>query len=229
MSFSLSFTEKGYGTPLVLLHGNGEDSGCFVNQIDKFSEFRRVIAVDTRGHGASPRGSRPFTLDTFANDLNELFDKLGIDSADILGFSDGGNIALIFALKYPERVKRMVLCGANLFPTGLKGSFLIPVRLTYAVLGLVPRRVRSVRRRRDLLYLMAKQPNIRPQALESIKCPVLVMAGTKDVIKEKHTKLIAASLPNARLCFLKGGHFIIKTNSVEFNSEVEKFFRAQKT
>lgn len=118
----------GYGTPLVLLHGNGEDSGCFVNQIDKFSEFRRVIAVDTRGHGASPRGSRPFTLDTFANDLNELFDKLGIDSADILGFSDGGNIALIFALKYPERVKRMVLCGANLFPTGLKGSFLIPVR-----------------------------------------------------------------------------------------------------
>ena len=162
MSFSLSFTEKGYGTPLVLLHGNGEDSGCFVNQIDKFSEFRRVIAVDTRGHGASPRGSRPFTLDTFANDLNELFDKLGIDSADILGFSDGGNIALIFALKYPERVKRMVLCGANLFPTGLKGSFLIPVRLTYAVLGLVPRRVRSVRRRRELLYLMAKQPNILP-------------------------------------------------------------------
>lgn len=55
------------------------------------------------------------------------------------------------------------------------------------------------------------------------------MAGTKDVIKEKHTKLIAASLPNARLCFLKGGHFIIKTNSVEFNSEVEKFLRAQKT
>ena len=70
---------------------------------------------------------------------------------------------------------------------------------------------------------MAKQPNIRPEELKSIKCPVLVIAGTLDVIKEKHTKLIASSLPDSRLCFLKGGHSIAKTNSVEFNREVEKF------
>lgn len=229
MNFSLNFTEKGYGAPLILLHGNGESSGYFVNQIDRFANEYRVIAVDTRGHGASPRGNKPFTLETFADDLKNLLDSLNIEKANILGFSDGGNIAVIFALKYPERVASLVLNGANLFPSGLKSSFLIPVKVLFAVFSLLSHFSRRAKRRSELLYLMAKQPNIRPQALESIKCPVLVMAGTKDVIKEKHTKLIAASLPNARLCFLKGGHFIIKTNSVEFNSEVEKFLRAQKT
>lgn len=229
MNFSLNFTEKGYGAPLILLHGNGESSGYFVNQIDRFANEYRVIAVDTRGHGASPRGNKPFTLETFADDLKNLLDSLNIEKANILGFSDGGNIAVIFALKYPERVASLVLNGANLFPSGLKSSFLIPVKVLFAVFSLLSHFSRRAKRRSELLYLMAKQPNIHPQALESIKCPVLVMAGTKDVIKEKHTKLIAASLPNARLCFLKGGHFIIKTNSVEFNSEVEKFLRAQKT
>ena len=223
MSFSLNFTEKGYGAPLILLHGNGESSGYFVNQIDRFANEYRVIAVDTRGHGASPRGNKPFTLETFADDLKNLLDSLNIEKANILGFSDGGNIAVIFALKYPERVASLVLNGANLFPSGLKSSFLIPVKVLFVVFSLLSHFSRRAKRRSELLYLMAKQPNIQPERLSSIKCPVLVIAGTQDVIKEKHTKLIAASLPDSSLCFLKGGHSIAKTNSVEFNSAVEKF------
>lgn len=226
MNFSLNFTEKGYGAPLILLHGNGESSGYFVNQIDRFANEYRVIAVDTRGHGASPRGNKPFTLETFADDLKNLLDSLNIEKANILGFSDGGNIAVIFALKYPERVASLVLNGANLFPSGLKSSFLIPVKVLFAVFSLLSHFSRRAKRRSEMLYLMAKQPNIQPERLSSIKCPVLVIAGTQDVIKEKHTKLIAASLPDSSLCFLKGGHSIAKTNSVEFNSAVEKFLNS---
>jgi len=226
MNFLLNFTEKGYGAPLILLHGNGESSGYFVNQIDRFANEYRVIAVDTRGHGASPRGNKPFTLETFADDLKNLLDSLNIEKANILGFSDGGNIAVIFALKYPERVASLVLNGANLFPSGLKSSFLIPVKVLFAVFSLLSHFSRRAKRRSELLYLMAKQPNIQPERLSSIKCPVLVIAGTQDVIKEKHTKLIAASLPDSSLCFLKGGHSIAKTNSLEFNSAVEKFLNS---
>lgn len=226
MNFSLNFTEKGYGAPLILLHGNGESSGYFVNQIDRFANEYRVIAVDTRGHGASPRGNKPFTLETFADDLKNLLDSLNIEKANILGFSDGGNIAVIFALKYPERVASLVLNGANIFPSGLKSSFLIPVKVLFAVFSLLSHFSRRAKRRSELLYLMAKQPNIQPERLSGIKCPVLVIAGTQDVIKEKHTKLIAASLPDSSLCFLKGGHSIAKTNSVEFNSAVEKFLNS---
>ena len=226
MNFSLNFTEKGYGAPLMLLHGNGESSGYFVNQIDRFANEYRVIAVDTRGHGASPRGNKPFTLETFADDLKNLLDSLNIEKANILGFSDGGNIAVIFVLKYPERVASLVLNGANLFPSGLKSSFLIPVKVLFAVFSLLSHFSRRAKRRSELLYLMAKQPNIQPERLSGIKCPVLVIAGTQDVIKEKHTNLIAASLPDSSLCFLKGGHSIAKTNSVEFNSAVEKFLNS---
>ena len=190
------------------------------------AEISRVIAPDPRGHGRSPRGEAPFTIAQFANDLYDFMQGLGIARAVILGFSDGGNIAVIFALKYPERVASLVLNGANLFPSGLKSSFLIPVKVLFAVFSLLSHFSRRAKRRSELLYLMAKQPNIQPERLSGIKCPVLVIAGTQDVIKEKHTKLIAASLPDSSLCFLKGGHSIAKTNSVEFNSTVEKFLNS---
>lgn len=99
----LYYTEQGVGEPLILLHGNGEDGTYFKEQLAFFSKTHRVIAVDTRGHGQSPRGERPFCLETFADDLSDFLDERGIPQASLLGFSDGGNIALLFALKYPQR------------------------------------------------------------------------------------------------------------------------------
>ena len=62
------YIEKGQGEPLILLHGNGEDSTYFVNQIDEFSSYYRVLALDTRGHGQTPRGEASFTIRQFADD-----------------------------------------------------------------------------------------------------------------------------------------------------------------
>ena len=86
----------------MLLHGNGESHAVFERQMDEFSARYRVLAVDTRGHGASPRGGAPFTLSQFADDLHEFLLERGILRAHLLGFSDGGNIAALFALRYPD-------------------------------------------------------------------------------------------------------------------------------
>ena len=104
LDIQLHYIEQGQGRPLILLHGNGEDNSYFVHQIDYFSKDYRVIAIDTRGHGKSPRGEKPFTIKQFAEDLHDFMDEKGIEKAILLGFSDGGNIALEFALKYPERI-----------------------------------------------------------------------------------------------------------------------------
>ena len=96
---------------MVLLHGNGEDGGYFRHQIEYFSRRYRVIAVDTRGHGKSPRGIAPFTMDQFAADLKGLLDELGIEAPILLGFSDGANIAMKFALRYPGRLKALIQIG----------------------------------------------------------------------------------------------------------------------
>ena len=223
MPFGLYYTEKGFGTPLVLLHGNGENGEYFKNQIDYFAKKYRVIAVDTRGHGKSPRGNKPFRLETFADDLKSFLDENNLKRVNLLGFSDGGNIAIIFTLKYPDYVNKLAVNGANLFPSGLKAGFLLPVKLLYGLFYFPARFNKRVKRRLELLALMAKEPDILPEQLNDIKCPVLVMAGTRDLIKEKHTRLIAGSVPNSRLCFLKGDHSIAKTNSLEYNKTVEKF------
>ena len=101
------YTEQGQGTPFVLLHGNGESSDYFSHQIEHFSKTYRVIAVDTRGHGKSPRGDAPFTLAQFVEDLKQLLDYLELKKIILLGFSDGGNIAMMFTLKYPQYVKKL--------------------------------------------------------------------------------------------------------------------------
>ena len=77
----LHYIEKGEGRPLVLLHGNGESCDYFGHQIDCFSKDYHVIALDTRGHGQSPRGEKPFTLRQFAEDLLDFMDEKGIDKA----------------------------------------------------------------------------------------------------------------------------------------------------
>ena len=91
MDVKLYYKEAGKGFPLILLHGNGENGGYFEHQIGYFQDKYRVIALDTRGHGKSPRGEKPFTIRQFAEDLHDFMDEQEIEKAHILGFSDGGN------------------------------------------------------------------------------------------------------------------------------------------
>lgn len=227
MPIKLFYTEKGDGTPLVMLHGNGENGGFFKNQINFFAEKYRVIVPDTRGHGKSPRGTASFTFDTFADDLKELLDSLNIKRAVILGFSDGGNTALVFTLKYPEYVEKLILNSPNLYPAGLNGLFLLITRLSYGVFSLLSHFNKKAVRKKELSALMAKQPDINPKELSAIKCPTLVIAGTPDLIKKKHTRLIADSIGGASLLFIKGGHAAAATNSAEFNRKVMSFLETE--
>lgn len=73
---------------------------------------------------------------------------------------------------------------------------------------------------------MVNDPNIAPEELAALSAPMLVVAGTKDMIKEKHTVLIASSVPGARLAFVEGDHFVARKNPAEFNEVVEVFLTA---
>ena len=217
--------EKGQGEPLLLLHGNGEDSSYFCRQMVYFSKTRRVIAVDTRGHGRSPRGRAPFTIRQFAEDLRAFMEEKGLEKADLLGFSDGGNIAIIFAIRYPEKVGHLILNGANLWIRGLKFKVQIPILLGYAAassFGLVSKKARS---KAEMLRLMVKDPNIEQAELGNIQNPTLVIVGEQDMIREKHTRLIAEKIPGAVLRVISGDHFVAAGNPEIFNREVENFLQ----
>ena len=217
------YVEQGSGFPLILLHGNGENCGYFVHQMEPFAQHFRVIALDTRGHGRTPRGEAPFSIWQFAEDLLGFLDEHRIEKAHILGFSDGGNIALVFALRHPERIGKLILDGANLDPSGVKRCIQIPIEVGYRVAKCFAGRSPKAHKNAEMLGLMVSAPNIKPEELSRIQLPTLVIAGDKDVIKENHTRLIAASIPGAELSILPGTHFVANGNPEAFNGAVLRF------
>ena len=152
-------------------------------------------------------------------------DEKGIEKAILLGFSDGGNIALTFALKYPERVEKMVVDGANLFPSGVKPLYQWPIEIGYRIAKLFAKKSEKAKKNAEMLGLMVNEPQIDPSELVRLTMPVLVVAGTKDMIKESHTKLIYRSLPDAQLNIIEGDHFVANKNADAFNKVVELFLR----
>ena len=222
-AFTHHYIEAGNGFPLILLHGNGEDLNYFEHQMKPLAAHFRVIALDTRGHGKSPRGEAPFSIRQFADDLLAFMDRRGIQKAHLLGFSDGGNIAMVFALAHPERVGKLILNGANLDASGVKRSVQIPIEIGYRIAKLFARRSPEARRNAERLGLMVDDPNVRPEELSHIQAPTLVIAGTRDMIKEAHTRLIARSIPGAQFVILEGDHFVANRHPGAFNEAVIRF------
>ena len=211
---------------LILLHGNGEDHTYFVKQIPAFSPHFRLVLMDTRGQGQSTGGDGELNFSVFAADLLALMDHLQIAKAHLLGFSDGGNLALTFALAHPERVQSLILNGANLEPGGVKLSTQLPIVLGYGCCRLLSPFSHKARQNGALLGLMVNHPHIPPQALAVLTMPALVIVGERDMIRDRHSQLIARSLPNAQFVRIPGGdHFCAAKCPEVFNHAVLSFLQ----
>ena len=215
----------GKGSPLILLHGNNESIGSFRNQIGPLSQYYKVIAIDTRGQGNSiNKKTSAYTYEQFAKDLEDVMHALSIKKASLLGWSDGGNTALLFSLRHPERLEKMIVVGANLFPG--------PDAIEDKVVQLFEKRRDSLlhqadpesRNRLRLTELVLKEPHIRAAALSTVSIPVLVVAGQFDVVKKEHTELIHSHLKNSRLEIIPGGdHYSPLKQTETFNRLVLDF------
>ncbi len=224
--FRLYYQEFGEGEPLILLHGNGENGDYFSNQIEIFSQRYRVITPDTRGHGKSGRGAGPLNFQVFADDLNEFMEALKLPSAHILGFSDGGNTALVFAMKYPQRVRSLILNGADLTPWGVKLTTQVPIVLGHAAFTALGLFSRTARQKSEIMNLMVNHPNLKPEQLREIQAPTLVLVGERDMIRGKHSRLIAENIPGAKMKVLpKCDHFAASKNPALFNKAVLEFLQ----
>lgn len=211
---------------LILLHGNGEDHTYFVKQIPAFSPHFRLVLMDTRGQGQSTGGDGELNFSVFAADLLALMDHLQIAKAHLLGFSDGGNLAPTFALAHPERVQSLILNGANLEPGGVKLSTQLPIVLGYGCCRLLSPFSHKARQNGALLGLMVNHPHIPPQALAALTMPALVIVGERDMIRDRHSQLIARSLPNAQFVRIPGGdHFCAAKCPEVFNHAVLSFLQ----
>lgn len=203
---------------IILIHGHGEDWHTFNKQIKPFSKLYKIVTIDSRGHGRSSFGMYPLTIEFMANDVITVMNELKIGQAHIIGFSDGGNIAIQIALNYPERIKKLILAGANLYPTGIKMASQVPIVMAYLLYKITSGFSKKAKKKASLLDLIVCQPNFDPTELKKIQCPTLVLAGEKDVVKEEHTELIARHIPMSKLEIIEGvNHFIFKEEPCKVN------------
>lgn len=211
----------GSGEPLILLHGNGGSINAFKYQIPFFEKHFKVIAIDSRLHGKSGGSPDTISYDLMSSDFCALLDYLQIDSAYVLGWSDGGINGLIMAMQCPEKVKMLAVSGANVVPD----SSAVPYSDILWMKNFVEHDTTTSKREIALNKMMLYQPNIPFEELKQIYCPVLVIAGDHDIIKPEHTIKIFQSIPNASLCiFPDSNHGALQQHPELFNETVLRFF-----
>jgi len=219
----------GSGTPLLFLHGGLHFfDNSFAAQRDYFAAFRQVIGIDQAGHGHSPGNGRPFTYQQMADDTAAVIEKLRIGPVDIVGHSDGANVALILAHDHPALVQRLVISGANLRPALSPEKLQQRARATPTEIA---ERVHAMEQtlppnfRTDFLavapggvaqwdtmmvksYAMWIMPvAVDPASLKAIESHVLVIAGDTDFTPLDQTIEIYRALPHAQLFIVPGtGH-----------------------
>ena len=207
----LNYEVSGQGEPIILLHGNGEDHRIFDVLIKQLSEKFTVYAIDSRGHGKSTKTNQ-LSYQLMAEDIVKFIAINQIEKPILYGFSDGGITGLFIACQYPTLLSKLIISGANSNPKGLKWQWRVYIRFLYFF-------TRSAK-----LKLMINEPNITKNELSKIEIPTLVLAGEKDVIKEKDTRFIADNIKDATLNILpKEDHFSYVTNSPKLYDIIKNF------
>jgi len=216
----LYYETYGNGEPLIMLHGNGGSIEAFSNQIPFFARQYRVIAIDSRFQGRSGGSVDTLSYDMMAADFAGLLDFLHIDSAYVLGWSDGGIDGILLAMHFPDKVKKLAVTGANIVPdtTAMYAGDLEEMRRTVAS-------PTTSAKDKTLNRMMIYQPQVPYSDLKKIQCPVLVMAGDRDMIKPEHTLKIYQSLTKGFLCIFPDSHHNVCQEHPElFNETVLRFF-----
>ena len=183
----------GIGRPLIMVHGNSEDHSIFYDSRVLLSRHFTVYTVDSRGHGHSTRVEELHYSD-MAEDMIAFMEQLDLRDVVFYGFSDGGIIGLLAAMKC-DRIGMLITSGANLTPAGVIAPVRLIAKAAYAVT------------KDPKMKLMITEPDIMSEELAQIKVPTVVMAGEKDLIPGKETAKIAMSIPGAKMRIIPGeGH-----------------------
>ena len=199
----LFYERTGEGRPLVLLHGNGEDHTIFDEAVEVLSNRFTCYAIDSRGHGQSDEVDELHYAD-MASDLLAFLEELDLRDVVLCGYSDGGIVALL-AAGQTERIGDLIVCGANTHPKGLK-------RAAYLDILREHRQMPSI-----YTAVMLREPHIPASDLRAIHAHTLVVAGSRDIIRESDTRYIAGAIPGAELLILPGedhGSYIVHSDRI---------------
>lgn len=223
--------QYGNGENLILLHGNGGSIHSMSSIIPYFSNKYHVIAIDSRAHGKTIDLADSLSFEMMADDVSALLSALKVNTTYVLGWSDGGIIALELALRHPQQIKKLVSSGANIWPDS---SAILPslwLHDQHYYDSMLNRKKETAAEKKSWKYFLLdwEQPHIDLKALHQITTPSLIVSGDKDVIRLEHTLLIYQNIPGANLWVLPNcGHGTLIQYPQEFFNKVDTFFSEKK-
>jgi len=225
----------GSGLPVVLLHGGLANSNYWGGQVPVLAQNYQVIVIDSRGHGRSTRSAAPFGYELMASDVLGVMDKLGIQKAAIVGWSDGAIIGLSLAMNHPDRVARLFAFAANSDPSGVKDVDKSPVFTEFIARGekeyqaLSPTPNGYKKFVEEISAMWAKQPNWTKADLARIKVRTWIVDGDHDeAIHRANTELMADTIPDAGLLLQpEVSHFSMLQAPDQFTADIIRFLQRQ--
>jgi pimeloyl-ACP methyl ester carboxylesterase len=228
-----------YGTPsadppVILLHGGLGNSDHWANQVPALVEAKHeVIAIDSRGQGRSTHTNAKISYDVMASDVIAVMDALAVKQAAMVGWSDGGEIALKLAINHPDRVAKLFVFGANYNSEGSKprgnrpaqtfNAYAQKCRADYQRMSKTPKQFDDLTN--WLLPVWRDPMNITKEQLTKIQAPAMIADGDHDeVIVLAQIQEMAKLIPHAQLkVFDDASHFALWQDPDDFTKALVEF------
>ena len=247
----LYYEVSGEGAPLIVLHGAYMNIPSMGEIIPMLAETHTVYALEFQGHGRSTDIDRPITYPNLADDVAAFMDAVGLEQADVVGYSMGGSAGVQLAIRHPERVGRLaVISGAAFSISGFQPEFIemipsmvpemfigTPMEDAYRELAADPDGFPALV---EKLIALEHEPLEWREEVEALDLPVLVIAGDSDVVTVEHTvaffRLLGGGimgdmgtpLPDARLAILPGtSHTAVITQPDLLHALIEPFLQGE--
>ncbi|MER9524219.1 alpha/beta hydrolase [Mesorhizobium sp. M0292] len=226
----------GAGDPILLIHGGLGHGDIWASQVATMSKTHKVIIADSRGHGRSTRTEQAYGYDLMASDYLALLDYLKIDKTALVGWSDGGIIAIDIALHHPERLTRLFAQAANVTTDGVDPGVL--TNKTFAAyIDRSGRDYKKLSKTPDqydafvaqISHMWESEPAWTKEQLGKITTPTAIVAGDHDeAIKREHTEYMASVIPGAKLIILpNASHFAMLQAPDEYSQAALDFIDAK--
>jgi len=232
------YESYGKGEPLLLLHGGLSTLETFRYQVGALAKHYEVILPERCGHGHTADSDGPYNYDQMAEDTVVFMDALGIRKASMIGYSDGANLVIPLALKWPERLNKFISIGGNFHHTGCLEEFQEELQKipdgsvgeegidrsyeNYSPDG--AQHFATVFTKVKNLWL--NEPTYEADDLKKITAPTLVMAGENDCISHQHTLEFYETLPNSQLSIIpEATHSVMKEAPEKVNGIILDFLK----
>jgi pimeloyl-ACP methyl ester carboxylesterase len=206
----IAYTQNGDGSNLLLLHGNSGSKKFFTQyQLEYFSNFH-TCALDSRGHGHSRSNDKSLSYEQQSMDVLNFCKVKGITKTGVIGYSDGGNLALWLAVKAPEVFTKVVAISPNTKANGTKESSYSTIQKTVNMMKKLRKFGFPNKKQIMRFELMLTDTGITDEDLQSIDTSVMILYAEKDMIKEEHILQIAAQITGSQVKKISNcNHFTI--------------------